>query len=177
MRSYDQRRREYDGIFLTFDRPRTAGSRWGANIAYTYSEGFMNASLDDGVAFSFDFLPGDWPLFPSNGDERHKLIMSGSVGLPAGFEASSIISLGSGTPYSFTDCLAGWDKCQFHPNDARPETQSFLGIDEFAYSSVDARLVECAAHLESGRERDRRGVQPARLRQLRMSRWLGGSTG
>ncbi|MFN2240121.1 MAG: carboxypeptidase regulatory-like domain-containing protein [Thermoanaerobaculia bacterium] len=140
LRSYDERRREYDGIYLTLDRPRTAGSRWGANIAYTWSEGFQNASLDDGVAFSFDFLPGNWPMFPSNGDERHRLVMSGSIALPAGFEASSILSLGSGTPSSGTNCLAGWDKCQFLPNGIRPEPEEFLGINEFAYQSLDLRL-------------------------------------
>ena len=140
MRSYDDRRREYDGIFLTLDRPRTAGSRWGANIAYTYGEALMNASTDDGVAFSFDFLPGQWPMFPANGDERHRLVMSGSVGLPAGFEASSIVSLSSGARFSYTNCLAGWDQCRFNPNGASPEPDSFLGINEFGYRSVDARL-------------------------------------
>lgn len=140
LRSYDERRREYDGVYLTLDRPRTAGSRWGANIAYTWSKGFQNASLDDGVAFSFDFLPGNWPMFPSNSDERHRLVMSGSAGLPFGFEASSIVTLASGTPYSGTNCLEGWDKCRFLPNQIRVEPESFLGIDEFGYRSVDARL-------------------------------------
>ncbi|HEX7707664.1 MAG TPA: TonB-dependent receptor [Thermoanaerobaculia bacterium] len=140
MRSFDERRTEYDGVFLTLDRPRTAGSRWGANIAYSYGKGYQNASLDDGTAFAFDYIPTEWPMFAANGDERHKLIMSGSVGLPAGFEASSIISLGSGTPYTYTNCLAGWDQCQTFFNGLRPEPKSFLGIDEFAYQSVDLRL-------------------------------------
>ena len=140
MRSYDEREREYDGVYLTLDRPRTAGSRWGANIAYTWSKGLQNASLDDGVAFAFDFLPGEWPMFPSNGDERHRLVMSGSVALPFNFEGSSIISLGSGTPWSYTDCLAGWDKCVFNPNGGEQEGESFLGLGEWGYRTVDMRL-------------------------------------
>jgi hypothetical protein len=138
LRSFDDRTRQYNGVYLTFDRPRTAGSRWGANVAYTWSEGFQNASLDDGVAFSFDFLPPDFPRFPANGDERHRLVMSGSLGLPFGFEASSIVSLGSGTPVSYSEALNG--PFHYYPNGTRAETQSFLGIDEFAYRSVDARL-------------------------------------
>jgi hypothetical protein len=138
LRSFDNRVRDYEGIYLTLDRPRTAGSRWGANFAYTYSEGFQNASLDDGVAFSFDFLPPDFPSFAANGDERHKVVLSGSVGLPFGFEASSIIALGSGTPISYAEALTG--PYHFYPNGTRPDTQSFLGIDEFAYRTVDARL-------------------------------------
>jgi hypothetical protein len=138
LRSYDDRTRKYEGIYLTLDRPRTAGSRWGANLAYTYSEGFQNASLDDGVAFSFDFLPPDFPRFPANGDERHRIVASGSVALPFSFEASSILSLGSGTPVSYAEALTG--PFHYYPNGARQPQQSFLGIEEFAYRSVDLRL-------------------------------------
>ncbi|HEX6095114.1 MAG TPA: TonB-dependent receptor [Thermoanaerobaculia bacterium] len=138
LRSYDDRTRQYDGVYVTLDRPRTAGSRWGANFAYTWSEGFQNASTDDGVAFAFDFLPPDFPRFPANGDERHRFVASGSVALPFNFEASSIISLGSGLPVSYAEALTG--PYHYYPNGTRAETQSFLGIDGFAYRSVDARL-------------------------------------
>ena len=138
LRSYDDRTRDYEGVYLTLDRPRTAGSRWGVNLAYTYSEGFQNASLDDGVAFSFDFLPPNFPMFAANGDERHKIVASGSVGLGFGFEASSIVTLGSGLPVSYAEALTG--PYHYYPNGTRAETQSFLGIDEFGYRSVDMRL-------------------------------------
>jgi hypothetical protein len=138
LRSYDDRVRDYEGIYLTLDRPRTAGSRWGFNFAYTYSEGFQNASTDDGVAFSFDFLPPNFPQFPANGDERHRIVTSGSVSLPFGFDASSIISLGSGTPVSYAEALTG--PYHYYPNGTSQPKQSFLGIDEFAYRSVDLRL-------------------------------------
>jgi hypothetical protein len=138
LRSFDDRTRQYNGVYVTLDRPRTAGSRWGANFAYTWSEGFQNASTDDGVAFAFDFLPPDFPRFPSNNDERHRIVMSGSVALPFNFEASSIIALGSGTPVSYSEALNG--PFHFYPNGTRPEAQSFLGINEFAYRTVDARL-------------------------------------
>jgi hypothetical protein len=141
MRSFDERKTKYDAVYLTLDRPRTSGSRWGTNFAYTYSKGYQNASLDDGTAFSFDFIPGQWPMFPSNGDERHKVVMSGMLALPAGFETSSIISLGSGTPLGiYTNCLAGWDQCRNVFNEGRGEKQSFLGIKAFRYRSVDLRL-------------------------------------
>ena len=140
MRGYDVRNTEYDGVYLTFDKPYTSDSKWGANFAYTYSKGYQNASLDEGAAFAFDFLPPDFPMFPANGDERHRFIASGTVGLPLGFRLSSIITLGSGAPWSYTDCLAGWDKCVWYPNGGRPPKQSFLGIEEFAYRSVDLRV-------------------------------------
>jgi hypothetical protein len=138
MRSFDNREREYDGIYLTLDRPRTAGSRWGLNFAYAYSEGLQNASLDDGAAFAFDFLPPEFPMFAANGDERHRITLSGSAALPFGFEASSIIALGSGTPVSYAEALEG--PYHYYPNGTRPPTESFLGLGDWAYRSVDVRL-------------------------------------
>jgi hypothetical protein len=140
IRSFDNRKTEYDAIYLTLDRPYTVDAKWGVNFVYTYAKAYQDASLDEGVAFAFDFLPPDWPRFPGNGDERHRFTASGTVGLPLNFQLSSIITLGSGLPWSYTDCLAGWDQCVWNPNGGRPEQKSFLGITEFAYRSVDLRV-------------------------------------
>ena len=146
LKSYNLRKTWYDGYFLTFDRPYAADSKWGVNIAYTYSKAYQNASLDEGTAFTFDDLAPNFPRFPGNADERHRLVASGTVGLPAGFLVSSIITLGSGLPFSYTNCLAGWDKCVYYRNGGQPPKQSFLGIKEFGYRSMDLR-VEWDAHL------------------------------
>ena len=140
MRSYDVRTTEYDAFYLTLDRPYTRDAKWGVNFVYTYADAWQNASLDEGVAFAFDYIPTDWPMFPGNADEKHRFVASGTVGLPYNFQLSSIITLGAGFPWSYTNCLAGWDQCVWYPNGGRPEKQSFLGIKEFAYRSVDLRL-------------------------------------
>jgi hypothetical protein len=140
VRSFDVRQTEYDAVYLTLDRPYTRDGKWGLNFVYTYAEAWQDASLDEGTAFAFDFLPPDFPKFPGNADERHRFVASGTVGLPANLQLSSIITLGSGVPFTYTDCLAGWDQCVWNPNGGRPEKQSFLGINEFAYRSVDLRL-------------------------------------
>ncbi len=102
MRSYDVRTTEYDAVYLTLDRPYTRDAKWGLNFVYTYAEAWQNASLDEGTAFAFDYLPPDWPMFPGNADERHRFVASGTVGLPVNFQLSSIITLGSGVPWSPT---------------------------------------------------------------------------
>lgn len=140
MRSYDVRRTWYDGYFLTFDKPYTVDSKWGFTFAYTYADAFGMASNDEGAAFAFDFLPPDLPRFPSNFSEKHRVVMSGTVGLPAGFRASSIITLGSGVPYSSADASQGWDKFVYRYNVVYPQKFSFLGIKEWAYRSVDLRV-------------------------------------
>ncbi|MEO8275351.1 MAG: TonB-dependent receptor [Thermoanaerobaculia bacterium] len=141
LRSSDVRRTWYDGIFLTLDKPFTASSGWGANIAYTYGKGFQNGTLDEGTAFGFDYVSvDDFYKFPANGDERNRLVMSGTVALPWSFMVSSIITLGSGTPYTFTDCSAGFANCVTHFNGGRPEKKDFIIPNAWAYRSVDLRL-------------------------------------
>ncbi len=149
IRSSDVRKTWYDGYFLTLDRPYTADAKWGANIAYTYGKAYQNGTLDEGTAFSFDYVSAnDYYKFPANTDERHRLVASGTVGLPFGFIASSIVTLGSGMPYTYTNCIADGGLCQAQFNRGRPAKKSFLGLKEFAYRSVDLR-VEWSANLGS----------------------------
>ena len=137
LRSYDTKKSWYEGYFLTLDKPYTSESKWGFNLAYTYADARQQASYDQGVAFAFDSLPPDFATFKNIYTEKQKLVMSGTVGLPAGFRISSIITLTSGLPFYLTDCTAGWDKC--FGTSMTPETQSFLGVSGWAYRSVDLR--------------------------------------
>ena len=151
MRSYDTRKTEYTGYFLTMDKPYTADSKWGANFAYTYSDSKWNASNDTGTAFAFDTYPPPYfgGLFPGKLAPRNAFIASGTIGLPLGFRVSSIINLSSGLPYDIPDASQGWDKFVYRYNAAQPAKQSFLGIKEFAYRTVDLR-VDWTAHLGGG---------------------------
>ncbi|TAM56141.1 MAG: TonB-dependent receptor [Acidobacteria bacterium] len=137
MRGYDLRKTWYDGYILTLDKPYTSDSRWGFDLAYTYADAKQQASTDDGVAFAFDSLPPHFATFQSVYTEKQKLIMSGTVGLPAGFTVSGIVTLSSGLPFYYTDCRKGYDQCFTAAQD--PPKQSFLGIKQFAYRSVDLR--------------------------------------
>ncbi len=136
------RRSWYDAIYLTLDRPVTAGSRWGANFAYTYAEAEQTGTDNpgEGVAFgAFDYgTPDDLYRFPGTNDERHRVVASGLVRLPAGFTVSSIITLGSGAPFTiFDDSVAPFT---VRWNEGRPEKHDFILQDAWAYRSVDLRL-------------------------------------
>jgi outer membrane receptor protein involved in Fe transport len=136
------RRTWYDGFFLNLDRPITADSRWGFNLAYTYAEaeqtGTDNAS--EGLAFgAFDYLnPESLYRFPGTNDERHRLIMSGIVALPANFQLSSIITLGSGLPFTINDDSTAPFTVRW--NEGRPEKKDFIIPNAWSYRSVDTRL-------------------------------------
>ncbi len=136
------RRSWYDGILVNLDHPITANGKWGFNLAYTYAEAKQTGTDNpgEGIAFgAFDYLnPESLYKFPGTNDERHRLVMSGIVALPWNFTASSIITLGSGVPFTvFDDSTAPFT---VRWNEGRPEKKDFIIPDAWAYRSVDARL-------------------------------------
>ena len=136
------RRWWYDGVFLTADRPYSDASRWGFNLAYTLAKAYQNGTDNpsEGVSFgAFDYgSPADYTKFAGTNDERHRLILSGTVGLPAGFRLSTLITLGSGTPFTIFDDSTGPFTVRW--NEGRPAKSSFILPDAWAYRSVDLRL-------------------------------------
>ena len=136
------RRTWYDGFFLTLDRPIAADGRWGFNLAYTYAESEQTGTDNpaEGIAFgAFDYLDfNSLYRFPGSNDERHRLVMSGTLALPANFQLSSIITLGSGIPFTLFDDSTAPFRVRW--NEGRPEQSSFIVPDTWAYRSVDLRL-------------------------------------
>lgn len=132
----------YDGALLSLDRPMAAGGRWGFHLAYTYAKAWQNGTDNpgEGVAFgAFDYASSaDLYKFPGTNDERHHIVASGTVRLPARFQLSSLITLGSGTPFTiFDDSTAPFT---VRWNEGRPDKQDFIIPNAFAYRSVDLRL-------------------------------------
>lgn len=123
----------YDALFLTLDRPYTEGSRWGVNVAYTLQRARQTGNSfagDGGVSFELDFVfPEDLEEVPSNFDERHRLVTSGTVGLPLGIRTSAILTVGSGYPYTIADASQGWDRFRYRWNAARPDAPAYRSFD------------------------------------------------
>jgi len=131
----------YDAVYLSLDRP-IGGGRWGANIAYTYSDAEQNGTDNpgEGVAFgAFDYgSPADLYRFPASNNEDHRVVATGIVRLGAGFTASSVITLGSGVPYTiFDDSTAPFT---VRWNEGQPKKYDFIIPNAWAYRSVDLRL-------------------------------------
>lgn len=132
----------YDAIFLTLDRPISADGRWGFNLAYTYAEAEQTGTDNPGEGLSFgafDYLdPNSLYRFPGTNDERHRLVMSGTLALPYRFQLSSLITLGSGLPFTIFDDSTAPFRVRW--NEGRPEKEDFIIPDFWAYRSVDLRL-------------------------------------
>ncbi len=87
----------YDALLLQATKPYTASSRWGATLAYTYS----HATGTGGDLFSLDYV--NVPAYPRHRtqfDERHRIVLSGIVGLPFDTRLSTLITLGTGTGFT-----------------------------------------------------------------------------
>lgn len=96
----------YKAVFVTLEKPYTKRSGWGFNAAYTLSKGEQNGN----DLFSLDKpTPQEYGYRPRPGDERHKLVLSGMVDLPAGFRVSTLSQFGSGAAYQIFDARQGFN--------------------------------------------------------------------
>lgn len=137
--STDDKQAWYNGAYLTLEKAYTQEAGWGMTLAYTYSE----AEETGGDLFSLDYPQiSDYPRHPTAGDERHRVVMTGIVGLPWDMRFSTFITLGSGTGYTIIDQSAGTGpgQIQYRYYTGRPEKHSFIIPDAWGYRSVDLRL-------------------------------------
>lgn len=110
----------YKALLVSLDKPYTENSGWGVTIAYTLSKAEQNGN----DLFSLDKrTPDDYGWRPRPGDERHKLVLSGMVDLPAGFRLSTLSQFGSGAAYQVFDATNGFGIDQREFRSAYPKGQ------------------------------------------------------
>ncbi|MEN2786762.1 TonB-dependent receptor domain-containing protein [Sphingomonas qilianensis] len=125
----------YKALFVTADKPYNKSSGWGVNVAYTLSKGEQNG----GDLFSLDApTPDQYGWRPRNGDERHRLVLSGIVDLPLGFQFSTLSTLGSGQAFRVTDGTTGATSGQNTFGASYPEKNCIGGV--FAFCEVNLTL-------------------------------------
>lgn len=134
------REREYRAIYLTLDRPYNHHDGYGFSFTYTLADGETNGSRDQGTGnFDFDYATiANSPYYNLPGVERHRIVATGTVRLPWDMRLSSIVTLGSGRP--FTGFPGGGRPIEWFAH--YPERRSFLIPDAFAYRQVDFRLTK-----------------------------------
>jgi hypothetical protein len=101
--SSDDVRTWYDAVYVTLDRPYA--NHYGFNVAYTWSD----AEQIGGDLFSLD-LPkiSDWPRYGTPGTSDHRVVASGTLGLPWDLRATSILQYSSGDKYRIHDFSKGF---------------------------------------------------------------------
>jgi outer membrane receptor protein involved in Fe transport len=128
--SSDAKKNWFDALYFTAERP--FDKRWGFRVNYTLGR----AEAIGGDLFSLDYRSvGDYPRHPTATDERHRIVLTGIVGLPADFIVSTFTTLASGLGYTIADNSrgSGIDQRRILLFAGRPS-------DTFNYKSVDLRL-------------------------------------
>ncbi len=137
--SSDARKFWYDALFFQADKPIGGEKlRYGYSLTYTLGR----AEQIGGDLFSLDFPTVEqYPRYPTNGDERHRLVATGILEAPWNVFLSTLITLGSGTPYTLDDQRLGGgvNERRLLRNGAQPERFDFIIPNAWAYRSVDLR--------------------------------------
>jgi len=111
----NQFRTRATSLLLKLDKPYTASSRWGANLAYTWTHGRQNTNADGGIDM-FEYPDaGYYGWLPSRGVAEHRLVGAGIWDAGAGFTLSAKLVLESSKYRNATNCLGGWDDCIIDP--------------------------------------------------------------
>ncbi|SET92306.1 Carboxypeptidase regulatory-like domain-containing protein [Stigmatella erecta] len=136
--SVDDRTSTYSSVQVSAEKPFSSefssGSiPWGASLAYT-----LGVARERGAAYNFDYpTVKDSPVTPTSTDERHRLVLSGIVGLPLEFKLSTLITLGSGLPYTIYDNSRGTGPTEFVLRTNGGRADGFIN-----FSQVDLRLAK-----------------------------------
>jgi TonB dependent receptor/Carboxypeptidase regulatory-like domain len=138
--SADDIQSRFIGIYVTAEKPYTDASKWGVTATYTRSWSKIRGDL-----FNFDYPTiKATPLTPGNADERDRLVVGGLTALPQGFKLSTLMTFGTGTPYTIANAAAGFGPTQFKLKRNGGRADGFL-----QYKQIDLRLtkeLEVAPH-------------------------------
>jgi hypothetical protein len=130
----------FNGLYVQVDRPYRGGTvKYGYSVTYTLGK----SEQIGGDLFSLDFpRVSDYPRYPTGSDERHRVVMTGIIGLPFGIIGSTFITLGSGTPYTIDDQSQGGgvNERRLLRNGGRPDQFTFIIPDAWAYRALDLQL-------------------------------------
>jgi hypothetical protein len=93
----------YDAVYLQLDRPYSG--RYGFNVAYTYAD----AEQIGGDLFSLDRQKiADWPKYGTPGSQDHRIVASGTLGIPWDARLSGILQYSSGDKFRIHDFSNGF---------------------------------------------------------------------
>jgi outer membrane receptor protein involved in Fe transport len=103
--SSDDIRTWYDAVYVQLDRPYSDASRYGFNVAYTWSD----AEQVGGDLFSLD-LPtiADWTRYGTPGTSDHRIVANATVGLPWDVRASTLVQFSSGDKFRIHNRKGGF---------------------------------------------------------------------
>jgi outer membrane receptor protein involved in Fe transport len=90
-------------VLLSADKPFTAESHWGVTFAYTYTSASQNRDITQHYAFDEETI-AQYPFINSNAAPRHRIVSTGTYGLPWDLIVSAKLTLATPTPVTDLAC-------------------------------------------------------------------------
>ncbi|HEX7330506.1 MAG TPA: TonB-dependent receptor [Pyrinomonadaceae bacterium] len=127
-------RSNYDGMVVSFNQ---RAARW-ANVRVSYT---LSKTIDDAGNFFFSSVQDNFNIRDDRGlsdnDQRHRLVASGSIDAPRGFQFGYIFTYGSRLPFNV---LLGNDRNLDTNNNDRPVGVGRNTGRGFDFASLDLRV-------------------------------------
>ena len=119
-----------DALFVKAEKPYTASSGWGINVAYTYSDARTTHREWNNDIFDFTYgKPGQGGWNRSTLVDKHRIVVAGVTdNLPWGLTLAVKTTVASGTPRRIVNCASGFSNCIAVEGDAPSFRQADLSL-------------------------------------------------
>ena len=133
-----------NSLFAKLEKPYSARSHWGVNIAYTYSDAKTTHREWNNDIFDFTYgKPGQGGFHPSTLVDKHRLVGAGVIEMPWGITLAAKATWASGQPRRIVSCADGFNNCVTVEGDAPSFRQVDVGLSKelaFGIHKVSLRL-------------------------------------
>jgi len=90
-------------LLLSAEKPFTRESKWGATIAYTFTDAKQNRDINEHYSFDEEWISA-YPWITSNAAAKHRLVMTGSLALPWDMVAATKLTFSTPIPHNDIEC-------------------------------------------------------------------------
>jgi hypothetical protein len=125
-------------ILLSADKPFTQESRWGASVAYTYTDAEQNRDIAEHYAFDQVSIR-EYPFILSNAAAKHRVVATGSYAAPWGLTVAGKLTWSTPIPHDVITCLA---PPGVFDNDAPCTAFGYAADSSDGYKSLDLQITK-----------------------------------
>jgi outer membrane receptor protein involved in Fe transport len=92
-------------VLLSAEKPYTEESKWGTTFAYTYTDATQNRDINEHYSFDQSSIE-EYRWVMSNAVSKHRLVATGSFGLPWDIQLATKLTWSSPIPGTTNSCLS-----------------------------------------------------------------------
>lgn len=123
-------------VLLSAEKPYTESSKWGATIAYTFSDATQNRDVTQHYSFDEEWIY-QYPFITSNAVSKHRLVATGTLGAPWGILVTAKLTLATPLPVDDIACIG---VAHPYPTGSNCTPISATPKEFFGYRTVDLQF-------------------------------------